>query len=148
MRMNMLTIVSVIFCCSLGVDGSNAFSISPGATTRSHQRVASPQTTVLSMTRGGGDNPFEGGELVTALAKIDKEWQLAQSDRKKPNSRWTKLVLEKEEKEETEQSPNVALPVEEDFVYLLEPSSSIPSCIIVFLGGAGLGNTPSASAVF
>jgi hypothetical protein len=32
---------------------------------------------------------------------------------------------------------------EEDFVYLLEPpNNSLPSCLIVFTGGAGLGTYP------
>jgi hypothetical protein len=34
---------------------------------------------------------------------------------------------------------------QQDFVYLLEPPSSMPSTVIVFLGGAGLGQFPQVA---
>ena len=73
-----------------------------------------------------------GGDLVTALAKMDKEWALArQADGGKKIGEWTVLDL----KEEGETAPEI--------VYLLEPASgAAPSCVIFFLGGAVLGQFP------
>ncbi|KAL7542015.1 hypothetical protein ACHAXR_011435 [Thalassiosira sp. AJA248-18] len=82
-------------------------------------------------------NPADviGGDLVTALARLDKEWALArQEDGGKKIGEWAILDL----KEDDESSPEI--------VYLLEPTSgAAPSCVIFFLGGAGLGQFPHIS---
>eukprot|EP00581_Thalassiosira_minuscula_P017406 CAMPEP_0183731660 /NCGR_PEP_ID=MMETSP0737-20130205/36079_1 /TAXON_ID=385413 /ORGANISM="Thalassiosira miniscula, Strain CCMP1093" /LENGTH=434 /DNA_ID=CAMNT_0025964449 /DNA_START=202 /DNA_END=1506 /DNA_ORIENTATION=+ len=76
-----------------------------------------------------------GGELVTALARLDEKWELArQTDGAKKIGDWNVLDL----KEEGETTPEI--------VYLLEPSSgAVPSCVIFFLGGAVLGQFPHIS---
>ena len=83
------------------------------------------------------DIPAEaiGGDLVTALARLDKKWELARrSDGGKKIGEWTVLDL----KEDDETSPEI--------VYLLEPTSgAVPSCVIFFLGGAVLGQFPHIS---
>ena len=96
--------------------------------------------------RHSSSNPLgDAAELTSALARLDQQWQIQQSS-KKSRSRWSKLVLPNDPDddvvEETPLSSNgMAQP--EDFVWLLEPpSNSIPSCIIVFTGGAGLGQFP------
>jgi Protein of unknown function (DUF1350) len=99
--------------------------------------------------RGGGRsdddnmNSINGGDLVLALSKLDKQWSLQQSQPRAPKSRWTKIILgpEEEENQEYEKDVPSPLPREEEIVYLLEPPG-LPSCMIVFLGGAGLGQFP------
>jgi len=101
------------------------------------------------------DNPLEGMELTSALSRIDQEWQI-QQQKSPEKSRWTKLVLPSEEdidddtKNIREDPPlgQTRQQSEDDFVYLLEPSnaySSAPSCMIVFVGGAGLGQFPNVA---
>ena len=98
------------------------------------------------------ENPLDGMELTSALARIDQQWQI-QQQRSPEKSRWTKLVLPKEENSDDstenimEDPPlkNNMPQSEEDVVYLLEPNKlgSSPSCLIVFVGGAGLGQFPN-----
>lgn len=96
------------------------------------------------MVRGGGgvDASNPAGELVSTLAKLDQNW-IIQQQAQGPKSRWTKLLLPTDTTEPmSEESPGSTTP-SDDFVYLLEPpSSTIPSCLICFLGGAGLGQFP------
>mmetsp|Transcript_27134 Transcript_27134/g.48974 ORF Transcript_27134/g.48974 Transcript_27134/m.48974 type:complete len:424 (-) Transcript_27134:351-1622(-) len=76
-----------------------------------------------------------GGNLVSALARLDEKWELArQADGGKKIGDWNILDL----KEDGETTPEI--------VYLLEPSSgAAPSCVIFFLGGAVLGQFPHIS---
>eukprot|EP00585_Thalassiosira_rotula_P009397 CAMPEP_0196135244 /NCGR_PEP_ID=MMETSP0910-20130528/3950_1 /TAXON_ID=49265 /ORGANISM="Thalassiosira rotula, Strain GSO102" /LENGTH=431 /DNA_ID=CAMNT_0041395357 /DNA_START=15 /DNA_END=1311 /DNA_ORIENTATION=+ len=73
-----------------------------------------------------------GGELVTALARLDEKWELEEEmAEKKKIGDWNVLDL----REDGETSPEI--------VYLLEPmSGAVPSCVIFFLGGAVLGQFP------
>ncbi|KAG7363336.1 DUF1350 domain containing protein [Nitzschia inconspicua] len=106
---------------------------------------------------GGGDAFFD---LTSSLARLDNQWKIQQAG-KGPKSRWSKLFLPKDPEEEpeevgagevwkknaatsgsyfpevrTQQDPN-------DYVWILDPpGNSIPSCIIVFTGGAALGQFP------
>jgi len=64
-------------------------------------------------------------------------------------SRWTKIVLADRDSEEgaqaREYAPETPVPpdLQENLVYLLEPpNKSNPSCLLVFIGGAGLGTFP------
>lgn len=93
-------------------------------------------------------------ELTSMLAKLDKQWKIQQAS--KPSSRWSKIVFDDEDggtsssKEEPFEAtaasamPSPGAPSSlKDFVYLLEPpSNTVPSCMLVFLGGAGLGQFP------
>ena len=59
--------------------------------------------------------------------------------KKAPNKlwQWRKVVIRSEEGENTSEEE------EEDFVYLLPPLATFtPSLILLFLGGAGLGQFP------
>jgi len=79
-----------------------------------------------------------GGE-ITALARIDRDWQLKTRSSNRPTggqAGWTKLLLESDG--DSSDSLGVS---NQEFVYLLEPPSS-PSSVILFLGGAGLGQYP------
>lgn len=83
-----------------------------------------------------GNSPTEaiGGNLVSALARLDEKWELARDGGGKKIGDWNVLDL----KEEGETSPEI--------VYLLEPTSgAAPSCVIFFLGGAVLGQFPHIS---
>lgn len=85
----------------------------------------------------GEDNAADaiGGDLVTALAKLDRKWELARADGGGEKiGEWTVLDL----KDEGEATPEI--------VYLLEPASgAVPSCVAFFLGGAVLGQFPHIS---
>ena len=115
---------------------TNAFSV--------HPRSSAPRQSKLLMTRGGNtENPLDGGELTSALARLDQEWKIQQKAQG-PASRWSKLILPREDYEQViEESPTFE--TQEDFVYLLEPPNSNPSCVICFLGGAGLGQFPQVA---
>lgn len=74
-----------------------------------------------------------GGDLVTALARLDKKWELAQGGNKKIGE-WRVLDVSNDESTQPQ------------IVYLLEPESGAnPSCLIFFLGGAVLGQFPHIS---
>lgn len=106
----------------------------------SHHRFNTDEATLSLSSNNDETNPAL--ELTNTLARLDKQWKIQQSS--KPRSRWTKLVLDQQEETEdpmTEVSINS--PVQEDYVYILEPpNKGFPSCLIVFIGGAGLGQFP------
>jgi len=95
----------------------------------------------LSLRLGSDDNNGEdafaealGGDMASALARLDKKWELAtQGDGRQNLGGWNVLDL----KEDGETSPEIA--------YLLEPTSGVPSCVMFFLGGAVLGQFPHIS---
>mmetsp|Transcript_67458 Transcript_67458/g.75557 ORF Transcript_67458/g.75557 Transcript_67458/m.75557 type:complete len:527 (-) Transcript_67458:49-1629(-) len=97
---------------------------------------------------GGGDSGF--GELTSALTKLDDQWKIQQrSSNTVGKPRWKKLILPKEvnikdvnNEDQTATTTTTTQDVD-DYVWMLEPpNSSIPSCIVVFTGGAGLGQFP------
>ena len=90
----------------------------------------------LHQSNNNDENPTDaiGGDLVTALARLDKQWKLASSANgaKKKFGEWTVMDLKDEDDGSTP-----------EIVYLLEPASgAAPSCVIFFLGGAVLGQFP------
>jgi hypothetical protein len=97
--------------------------------------------TRLNMAIGGG-----AAELTSALATLDRQQNTRSSKRPtggKPG--WTKLILEPEppaDDDSGNDKEEYSLPQQEEFVYLLEPPST-PSMVILFLGGAGLGQYPN-----
>jgi hypothetical protein len=100
--------------------------------------------TFLPMVGGGGLSDGAGSELTNTLARLDQQWKIQQKS--KPTSRWSKIILDRDTQEVSEEPPETYVPpLQEwqDFVYLLEPpSKSTPSCVIFFVGGAGLGQFP------
>ena len=113
------------------------------------------RTSALSQATPGGLRMISGqdltSDLTSTLARLDRQWEIQQ--KAKPTSRWTKLVLPSEDgskQDSTSTSPEGVSPVagippfpQQDYVYLLEPpNNTIPSCLIVFTGGAGLGTYP------
>ena len=115
-----------------------------GFTVRSPPNHQPRQSTKLFMADDGNtNNPLDGGELTSALARLDQEWKIAQKA-KGPASRWTKLILPRYDYQEVIEEPPT-FETQEDYVYLLEPPNSIPSCVICFLGGAGLGQFPQVA---
>mmetsp|Transcript_20906 Transcript_20906/g.60882 ORF Transcript_20906/g.60882 Transcript_20906/m.60882 type:complete len:468 (-) Transcript_20906:954-2357(-) len=100
----------------------------------------------LSMSDGGTG----GSELVGALARLDRKWELQRKTN--PYGDWQKLVVGELPPKEPSSSPSLEdlfAPPQRDgkpreqFVYLLEPEPpATPSCVLLFLGGAGLGQYP------
>jgi hypothetical protein len=88
--------------------------------------------------RGAGSGAI-GGDLVSALARLDKEWRLSYNSRdggKRNLNDWQVLNVAN-----NKDNNDIASTLE--IVYLLEPASgAMPSCIIFFLGGAVLGQFP------
>ncbi|KAL3935599.1 MAG: hypothetical protein SGBAC_008908 [Bacillariaceae sp.] len=119
----------------------SAFSSTPS----SHHHLSSNKSQEQRQTRSsllrsspGEEDNF--GPLTSQLARLDQQFQIQQKKSKQPN-RWSKLVLPATEEEDDD---NAANKVKDDYVWMLEPpiGTTIPSCMIVFTGGAGLGQFP------
>jgi len=83
-------------------------------------------------------------ELTSALTILDREWQATGRSSNRPTGGppgWTKLVIQNDDEDGNGSETNDLLKLDEEFVYLLEPSNT-PSSVILFLGGAGLGQFP------
>ena len=99
------------------------------------------------------NTPGPAGDLTSTLARLDQQWKLQQ--KKNPRSRWAKIVIENEEKNQVGTSFETSIGTEDttfgsppssDYVYLLEPPQGTrPSSLIVFIGGAGLGQFPQVA---
>jgi len=103
---------------------SSAFIVIEG---RQHARLRNYKSELYSKNVAGG------GE-ISALARIDRDFQLTTRSSNRPTggkAGWTKLILDSENGNSSQ----------DDFVYLLEPNNS-PSSLLLFLGGAGLGQYP------
>ena len=136
-RACLLGLVAFLACKEVVLFG-NAFSLSlrPRQQHKKSVHQHLPQNTQrqFHLYQTNDDNPADaiGGELVTALARLDRQWELARSTNGKTKiGEWTVLDL----KEQDSTTPEI--------VYLLEPASgAAPSCVIFFLGGAVLGQFP------
>ena len=101
-----------------------------------------PQIFRLSLSSKGRSND-PSAELTNTLARLDEQWKIQQKSQ--PRSRWTTLILPKDDDDKKSFEAPAYSPVTlgQDFCYLLEPpNNSVPSCLIVFTGGAGLGTYP------
>uniref|UniRef100_A0A7S4EQW5 Uncharacterized protein n=1 Tax=Pseudo-nitzschia australis TaxID=44445 RepID=A0A7S4EQW5_9STRA len=131
---------------------ASAFSLGVVGQTTRNRRVSH---SALTATNGG-----DFGELTSALATLDQQWQIQQQSSAangKGKPRWSKLILPPKEDSDdvdsqydatsdTTTTTNPFNKQEEEFVWMLEPpSSSIPSCVVVFTGGAGLGQFPQVA---
>ena len=119
---------------------SEAFPIPFSRRTYGFRSTAIQMATGGDSTSSGGQSGAAGAmELTSALARLDKQWEIQQ--RFKKRARWRKIHLT--EPLDGTPDPFEAGKTGEDFVYLLEPpNNSVPSSLIVFVGGAGLGNYP------
>jgi hypothetical protein len=131
-RQHTLHFVCVIFSLS-GLLSATAFA-SPSFTPRSTSSKSSS-----TLLRESGDF----SELTSQLARLDKQFQIELRSKTK-KSRWSKLQLETKNDDDDDDDDDEKVNNPEDYVWLLEPPSvsSIPSCVIVFTGGAGLGQFP------
>jgi len=139
----MFTIIltAYVLCCT--AFSTKAFIPSIRSSTSSLQNVNIRDTTLLRLASDDNNSDEEnnaadaiGGNLVTALAKLDQKWLATQDDKSKKIGEWT--ILDVKEDDDATSSPEI--------VYLLEPTSgSVPSCVIFFLGGAVLGQFPHIS---
>ena len=114
------------------------------------QRTTAITTSRNTRPRMAADDP--ASELTSTLARLDQQWEIQQ--KAGPTSRWTRLILPSSDSDPSsapvEEAPfgpiSSSISPQEDFVYLLEPpSKTIPSCLIVFTGGAGLGTYPQVA---
>ena len=100
-------------------------------------RVQRSPTGLFMSQEGAG-----AGELVSALARLDQQYELSTNRRR--IGEWEKLVLSEEPtdyKWNDDLTPPPAM--KQEYVYLLEPTPpTTPSCVILFTGGAGLGTYP------
>ena len=133
---------------------SNRFLVGMTEATRLH---ASGSSTDDSSSSSNNSNSVDGSflELTSALAKV--------SDSTVRNTRWTKLVLPKDDDNdddedhlrnqgsggsETMSSSFQNQQQQEEYVWVLEPADVMngvrdgPSCTVLFTGGAGLGQFP------
>lgn len=122
--------------CNVSVfkgDSRTETSLSPRKPTR--------KTKSASLSRICMNMDVGGGELSSALATLDREWQITGRSSNRPtggSAGWTKLVLQNDE---VDSEKNEISNDDDQFVYLLEPCAT-PSSVILFLGGAGLGQFP------
>lgn len=131
-----LTALCALIACA--VTRIDAFTIQTRLSlTRQSQQL-------LSSRSGGGmpENPLDGGELLSTLASLDREWR-AQQLAEGSDSRWTKLVLPSTRRALTPEE--AAYQEYQDYVYVLEPPSGKADVVISFLGGAGLGQFPQVA---
>lgn len=135
------SLLSLWSLCAL----ASAFA-SPSFPSYNSRSRSSAAATSSQLRAGGGDL----SELTSALARLDQQWNIEQQS-KRNKSRWSKLILPKDpDAQVVEESPAdptssgaSATSSPDDFVWILEPpSNSIPSSVIVFTGGAGLGQFP------
>jgi len=105
-------------------------------------------------------NPNNGvggdfGELTSALVRLDQQWQIEQETNRKNNNKpkWSKLMLphrdndDENESNKTHREEVQQQQTDDEFVWMLEPppntfANMSPSCAIVLVGGAGLGQLP------
>jgi uncharacterized protein YqeY len=130
------------------------------------EKLEKQEKKVLSMLLDDGTNRSSNTRtdsgLSSTLTRIGDNWQMSKQRSSGPTSTstststnpaykagWTKLILEDSSSSKTTATTTTTngiptfVPSEEEYVYLYEPSNSKPpSMIIMFLGGAGLGQFP------
>lgn len=131
-----------LFCC--GISFCAGFA-PPSQSVQAHIRGTRVGSSHL---RSDNSNPFSA---IETLERLDQQWKIEQRSSKQ-KSRWNKLVLPKDGDDNDENNINNNNDdgnfsenlTPDDFVWLLEPpNNNIPSCLIVFVGGAGLGQFPN-----
>jgi Protein of unknown function (DUF1350) len=125
---------------------SRSLSFKSRNSSRSLAATTAATNIVRSMTRGGFEDGSGGGgamELTNALARLDGQWKIQQKQGKQ-RSRWTILALPQDNNNAAASPPlEQEQQQEQDYVYLLEPpGNTVPSCLLIFVGGAGLGQFP------
>lgn len=94
-----------------------------------------------------------GGELSSALTRLDQSWEIQQRRGNPMQNRWVRLEIKNDDENDDENDDDndqasVEEEVEEenkkDFVYCCKPWSGggIPSVVLIFWGGAVLGQFP------
>lgn len=114
----------------------SSFSLTSGSEVLNDR--TSSRTVLFSDTNSGN---IPADDLTSTLALLDQQWRIQQKAQPS-RSRWNKLILPSDSTTvSSEQAPELS--TREDFVYLLEPpNNSLPYCLVVFTGGAGLGSYP------
>lgn len=111
----------------------------------------SSKTSVTSLGMSNA-NPANFGEITATLALLDSQWQQQKqnSPSNKDKTPWQKIAIPKDipDSSTSSESSNSNPQNSQEFIYYLPPLSSEPSkpskptSVILFLGGAGLGQYP------
>jgi hypothetical protein len=129
-----------------------AFAIHPS--TSKYTQIPGSSVAATRLRAGGQDDAFS--DITSSLARLDNQWKIQQAG-KGSRSRWSKLILPQDKDAEPEEIGAAQEAVSsfqkggnpdkpEDYVWVLDPpGSSIPSCILVFTGGAALGQFPQVA---
>jgi hypothetical protein len=108
------------------------------------QKWSRPNRSQQLITISAGSSSSDpAAALTNTLARLDQQWKIQQQSQ--PRSRWTKVILpnDGDDKKSFEESVFTPVTFGQEYCYLLEPpNNSVPSCIILFTGGAGLGTYP------
>jgi len=116
-----------------------SFSITSHPTSLSFSKM-NKRSTIKLHSENNGDGMIE---LTSALAKLDRQWQLSQQSKRGGNTignEWIPLPLNDNDPSSTTTATTTRDP--NNLVYLLEPSVGTPSITLLFVGGAGLGQFP------
>mmetsp|Transcript_1139 Transcript_1139/g.1522 ORF Transcript_1139/g.1522 Transcript_1139/m.1522 type:complete len:458 (+) Transcript_1139:86-1459(+) len=116
-----------------------SFSIKSHPTSLSFSKM-NKRSTIKLHSENNGDGMIE---LTSALAKLDRQWQLSQQSKRGGNTignEWIPLPLNDNDTSSTTTTTTTTDP--NNLVYLLEPSVGTPSITLLFVGGAGLGQFP------
>jgi len=117
-----------------------SFSIKSHPTSLSFYKM-NKRSTIKLHSENNGDGMIE---LTSALAKLDRQWQLSQQSKQGGNTignEWIPLPLNDNDTSSTTTTTTTAADPN-NLVYLLEPSVGTPSITLLFVGGAGLGQFP------
>lgn len=129
-----VTCVSALVSVAKGFSLHQSTHLSSLMPSSCHQHLNRADNTRIHMS-SAPENPLEGGELLSTLASLEREWTL-QQQAEGADSRWKKLLLP------TDRPPVVSRQAAayqelQEFVYILTPPSGEPEFIIPFVGGAG-----------
>jgi len=90
-------------------------------------------------------------DLTRALVRLDRQWKLQQKLQPGWLSRWSQISIDGDDDDndtsiESDPAPFLKVPAQPNYVYLLEPpNKALPSSVIVFCGGALLGQFPQVA---
>lgn len=128
----------IIYVCYCHANISDAFTPSNGVWPGALKKDANVNVrSIAPLYLGGGD-----GDLTSALARLNDDFERTNLPTFRPTGiqqGWTRLMLENGD---DASDPETTSEQASDYVYLLEPPSATPSLLILFVGGAGLGQFP------
>ena len=170
-RSSVLSVLLILTTIAVSALHTHSFTVSSRSVNTNHRQnrlgversafqPAKPFSFALHSTV---PDPFDNGELASALVRLNTKWEIEQQQprRARPESRWDRLDLtptstteqdedntknhddNDENGQDGDNSSSSSSPPSSDFVYLCEPTGgTTPSMVIVFIGGAVIGQYP------